>query len=389
MSGIRVALLTNILPPYRISFLNELAGLVDLTVIVNALTTPDRSWKVDTSTLRFDLKVEGGASTRIKRAGAGDHREARYVHFATHTIPMLREARPQLIVSAELGLRTAQARLYARWRRIPVICFWEGTAHTEANTSAARRRWRAMLLRGIDAAWTNGVESRAYLAGIGVPEQIISSEMTGVDTHYFQSEARRLCQERERRRSELGLRGVVLAYSGSLSSRKGIAHYLQALTRMTETCSGSFSLLFVGDGDQRPLIERWATVHPEVDVRITGFQQLDRLPGYYVCADWFVLPTLEDCWALATVEPIACGIPQVFSRYNGASADLIRYSGTGVLVDPIDTRQFSAVLQQVVEAGSCPVAPDVVSRVVDIYSPGQQARRAAQSIAAVLSHHKG
>jgi hypothetical protein len=388
MTKTRVTLLTNILPPYRISFLNELAGLVDLTVIVNALTTPDRSWQLDISTLRFKLKVEGGQSRKIRRSGAGGHMEARYVHFATGTIPLLREARPQVIVSGELGLRTAQASAYAHWHQIPVICFWEGTTHTESNISGTRRLWRKMLLRGIHGAWTNGVESRAYLTSLGVPAGIILTEMTGVDTHYFLTETRRLDPERERRRAELGLHGLVLAYSGSLSSRKGIAQYLRALSAAAETGRVPISLLFIGDGDQRALIEQWAAVHPRIAVRITGFQQLERLPEYYLCADWFVLPTLEDCWALATVEPIACGIPQIFSKYNGASADLIRYSGTGMLADPLDRQQFGHVLQQVIESGPRPIAPEIVSRVVETYSPAHQARRAADGIEAVLSRSR-
>ncbi len=385
MTKTRVALLTNILPPYRISFLNELAAMVDLTVIVNALTTPDRSWEVDATSLCFELKVEGGASRQYQRSGAAGHTERRTMHFATGTIPLLRAAHPQVIVSAELGLRTAQARAYASPRKIPVICFWEGTAHTESNASAARRLWRRSLLRGIDGAWTNGVESRAYLTSLGVSERVISTEMTGVDTGYFRAETGRLYAGRERRRSELGLHGVVLAYSGALSSRKGTSQYLQALSAVADSCSTPFSLLFVGDGDQRSLIEEWAAAHPGTGVRISGFQQLASLPAYYVCADWFVLPTLEDCWALATVEPIACGVPQIFSRYNGASADLIRYPGAGVMADPLDQHQFSDVLRQVIESGPRPIAPDIVSRVVDLYSPAQQARRAADSIAAVLS----
>ena len=382
----RVALLTNILPPYRVAFFNELAQRVDLHVVVNALSTPDRSWSVDPRDVRFPLEVEGGLTRRTRRGGAGGVSEVRFQHLAQRTVPVLRRLAPDIVVSAELGLRTAQALWYCRRRGIPCLLFWEGTAHTEARISALRHAWRRGLVRGVSGAWVNGIESRDYLSGLGVPAARIVADMTGVDMQFFREAAALEQAGRGERRARLGLRGVVLAVSGSLSPRKGIPQFLAALdTLAARAAVPEFSVLFIGDGEQRSAVERWAGAHSRVPVHVTGFKQLHELPGYYVCADWCVLPTLEDCWALATVEPMACGLRQVFSRYNGASADLIRYSGAGLLADPLDREQFASVLEEAVRAPPQPLDAAVIEAVTRRYSSQSLAERAARALRATLT----
>src|SRR5262249_24507154 len=152
---------------------------------------------------RFALRVEGGATARVVRKGASDHREARFVHLANRTLRTLRQLRPEVIVTGELGLRTAQAILYARWTRTPIVCYWEGTGHTEARLSTVRRLWRRWLLRHLDAAWVNGIESADYLVGLGVARAAITSSMTGVDTEFFWKAAHLAWPERAARRGQL------------------------------------------------------------------------------------------------------------------------------------------------------------------------------------------
>jgi len=381
-----VALLTNILPPYRVPFFNELARRVDLHVIVNALSTPDRSWTVDPAQLRFALRVEGGLTRANRRRGAAGITETRFQHLAQRTVPILRDLAPDIVVSAELGLRTAQAAWYARRRGIPCVLFWEGTAHTEAGISPARRLWRQTLLRGIDAAWVNGVESRDYLRSLGVAEPAISTDMTGVDTEYFRDSARAARAGRDERRAAFGLTGTVLAVSGSLTARKGTREFLQALERLlARPLPGPCSVLFIGDGEERGRVEAWARANRGMAVHVTGFRQLADLPSLYACADWCILPTLEDCWALATVEPMACGLPQVFSRYNGASADLIRYPGAGLLADPLDPEGFAEVLRAAIQTGPSPLANGVVEAVCTRYGSRALADRAARAIRQTLA----
>jgi glycosyltransferase involved in cell wall biosynthesis len=55
------------------------------------------------------------------------------------------------------------------------------------------------------------------------------------------------------------------------------------------------------------------------------------LPKYYGCSSVFVLPTLEDGFAVVTGEAMACGLPVITTVNNGA-ADIIKHGSDGFVV---------------------------------------------------------
>ena len=210
--------------------------------------------------------------------------------------------------------------------------------------------------------------------------------MTGVDITYFLAESARWRAHRNTERQRLGLEGTVFVCSGSLSARRGSLAYLAAARRMLAGAPATrVSFLFIGDGEHRVDVESFAREHPRVPVVITGFVQLAQLPRLYVCGDCFVLPTLEDCWPLATLEPLVCGLPQIFSRLNGAAADLAQWPHAGVSVDPLDTELFAQ--QLLATANTAPTAPDarICKDVAHFYGPAAQAQRAFASCQRILN----
>lgn len=382
----RACVLTNILPPYRIGFYNELARLCDLHVVLDSLTTPDRQWETDPANVQFRCLVSGNRHKAIERRGIGYASERRYFNFSERTLFELARIRPDAVVSLELGARTAQAAAYAWWRGIPLICYWEGTPHTESRIPVFKKPLRHLLAGASDAFWVNGRESAAYAHSLGVPPECAHSGMTGIDTTFFQQESSRLRADREIERARLGLSGTVFVFSGSLSARKGITAYLAAIHRALELePAADMSFLFIGDGEQRGAVEQFAREHPRAKIVITGFVQLPLLPRLYTCGDCFVLPTLEDCWPLATLEPMVCGLPQIFSCYNGAAADLRDWPGAGWTVDPLDTEGFARELARVAREPPTPLSARVCGEVADFYSPRAQAQRAHASCLRVLS----
>src|SRR5262245_63562233 len=104
--NMRVSVLTNILPPYRIGFYNELARLCDLHVVLDSLSTPDRQWQIDPASIRFQYVVSGNRHKAIERRGAGYGGERRYFSLSGRTLPELNRIRPDVVVSLELGPRT-------------------------------------------------------------------------------------------------------------------------------------------------------------------------------------------------------------------------------------------------------------------------------------------
>ena len=59
---------------------------------------------------------------------------------------------------------------------------------------------------------------------------------------------------------------------------------------------------------------------------------------YYLAADVFVLPTLEDVWGFVINEAMVCGCPIVTTYDCGASRDLVKNRVNGFLVETREHR---------------------------------------------------
>lgn len=383
----RVCILTNILPPYRTGFYRALAKLCELTVVVDSVSSPDRQWHIDMGSLGFELVIAGNRNHEVIRKGQHYAVERRYLSLGEHIVPLLRQIKPDVVVSVELGARTLMASWYAGRCGIPLVCYWEGTPHTEAQISRLRRTLRPWLARRANAFWVNGRESARYAANLGVAPSRVHEGMTGVDTRYFQTQSAYWLTRRHEERASLGLSGLVFGFSGTLSPRKGVSHYLAAIEQVVDSNPDvDISLLFIGDGELRPEVEAWSRKHRDLPVVVTGFQQLPELPRFYSCADWMVLPTLDDCGPMATLEAAACGLPQVLSPYGGASVDLLAWPGMGMLADPLDHSAFSKALLAALDRGPTRIDESVTAAVAEFYGPTAQAERAYRSLKGLVGN---
>ncbi len=386
---VKLVVAKNMLPPYRVEFLRRLGTHCDLTLLLDTLSEGGRGWEVGSGCEEFECRLLGSPSVAYRYKGADrDLSEERFAQFPLKILPVLEEIRPECVVSAELGFRSVLAALWCFWRKAPLVIWWEGTPHTERGTGRGRRAVRRFLAKRASRFWSNGAESEEYLASLGVPRERIDNGMTGVDCDFFVRGAARARAERDRLRGEVGVRGRAILYSGSLSARKGIGELLRAMEDPAlRTVASDLTLIFVGEGELRDTIANWRRRNGWVKVVLTGFVQTGRLPELYAISDLFVLPTIEDNWALATLEPLLCGVPSLISRYNGAASDLVPGEGAdwAQVVDPKNPREFAAAL--VHQLGKLPrtVPEHEVRRLAEYYHPARQARRAFESVQAAVA----
>src|SRR4051794_2500614 len=110
----RVSILTNIPTPCRLPVFRELASRVDLQVIFDARTEPNRPW-TGGDDLGFRHVYANGAAVPYRRDGDGTGVGAkRYMQLRHNILVHLREFRPEIVISGEMGVRTLQAELYCR-----------------------------------------------------------------------------------------------------------------------------------------------------------------------------------------------------------------------------------------------------------------------------------
>ena len=376
----RVAILTNIPAPYRLPLFRRIASQYELEVVFDSHTEPNRSWAV-ADDLGFRHRYARGVAITYRR-----HRsdmalsDDRYLQVRPGILPALTRIRPDVIVSAEMGLRSIQAAFYARVMRVPLILWWEGTLHTEGWVAQRKCRVRRYLVEHATRFWANGKESAALLQQYGAQPGQIDQGMIGIDTHKFGAAVRQKLAGRAATRSELGLSGTVFLFVGQFVARKGIEEFTRALDMVGRPTS----LLVIGEGPQRSILEQWQSQHPECTLRILDFQQPEQLPAYYAAADVFVMPTLDDNWSLVALEAAVAGLPQIFSEYNGVTQDLLAQRAAGIVVNPCNSVEFAAGLRRYAEITPPRLTAAEAAAIADFYSPEECARRAIDSIEAAM-----
>ncbi|NNC89256.1 MAG: glycosyltransferase, partial [Akkermansiaceae bacterium] len=372
----KVALLKNILPPYRIEFFRELSHLCDLRVICDAMTEPNRSWTVDPSTFGFDYVVmgESGKLFDHKRKDLG-YTESRVRYSGRGFRKELERFQPDAIISAEFGMRTLAALRFARGR-IPVGIWSEGTRHTEKQVKGPRLWVRKMLMRRASGLWTNGAASLRYLDDLGRGDRAVAVGITGISTHAYYAAAQEMQERRDEIRSAHGLTGTALVFVGALAGRKGVPQLMEALEKLDQSDVPESSVILVGEGPLRDDLAALAGKLKRIRIILPGHQDQRGVQELLAAGDVFVMPTLDDNWPLVTLEALVSGIPQIGSIFNGASEDLAAREGVGCFLDPTDREALTNQLESVMRNPPPRVPEETVHWARDYYSPQQQAQRA-------------
>lgn len=392
---LRVALLTNIPTPYRVPFYRALGNGCDLHVVFDAESESNRRWHLDEAAFGFEHSYAKGATVGFDRVRplvsdlGGDRAESalpdrRFLQLRI-VLDRLARMRPDVIITAEFGTRTLQAVLYGLARGIPVVMWWEGTRHTEGWVDAARRAVRRALVRAAARYWSNGLESSALLVDYGARPDRIDAGMTGVDTAALRAKVVDALTHRDEVRASLGVAGVTFLFIGQFTPRKGLSQFTAAADELTRRGVDGWSAVFLGGGLLDGELRAWAAQQPGGRVVVHDFVQPDRVPTFLAAADVFVLPTLDDNWSLAVLEALTAGLPQVFSPYNGGTADLARHPRAGRVADPLDVPAFADALEAFVRDGAPRLSDAVVRSAVEYYGTDEMAARALRSLHAAVA----
>lgn len=153
-------------------------------------------------------------------------------------------------------------------------------------------------------------------------------------------------------------------------------------SRTTASGEQPLKVLFVGGDFRRKggelLLEWYRTQRPEeVELHVVTREEVATQPGVHVYhgvqpnseqlialyqnSDLFVLPSLGECFGIATVEAMAAGLPVIASDVGG-TADIIEPSRNGYIVPGRDVRALSQAIDGILGDGSRRESMGVQSR---------------------------
>ena len=319
-----IALVTNVLTPYRVPLYELLAERYGVEVLcfgAGASYVP--SWFGD---LDGQLAVASFPARRIagprETLRLGDRYDAAIASVAGG--PML--------PAAYLGMRRA---------RRPFVLWGSVWAHPRGAKSLAAFPLVRHVYRHADAVVAYGEHVRAYVARYRGRDDDVVVAPQSVEGDLF---GRPVAQEEIAAwRAEAGVPdGQLVLYAGRLVHEKGIETLLDAW----RTLGDGPTLVAIGDGPLAP------QVAATPGARLLDPLPRERLPIAYAAASALVLPSIptprfREPWGLVCNEALHQGTPVIATTAVGAVAGgLVRDGETGLVVAPGDSDALANALRR-------------------------------------------
>lgn len=206
----------------------------------------------------------------------------------------------------------------------------ESYDHPVDKLPALARVKRALVRRTFERAalcvgWSEWAR-KSFSADYGVPESKTAVVPPGIDLSLWQ---------RTEKKPTAGL--PRLLFVGGNFARKGGDLLLAAFR---ERLQGRCELDLVTRDPVEPT--------PGVRVHHGLNAKSPELMALYRAADVFVLPTLGDCFSIASLEAMAMSLPVVVSRVGGIS-DIIEHGSSGYLIEPKDMHSTLGAIEALLE----------------------------------------
>lgn len=337
--AIRLALLTNMIAPYRVPLYNALARRFSLHLLYSGREDNRSEWDGTEHQLRgVHVKHSAGVVLKSFAPRSGQAYDDRYLHINPGYLMDLVRVRPHAVISAELGFRTLCAQVYCALAGVPLWVWWEGSIVTERDIGGVRKAVRRFIARHADRWISAGVNATRYLLTLGVPVDRIVHGQNCVDERQFSGVT--IAPK------ELGPRPVLLVVS-RLVPGKGIRLLLDVVAELRrEGCK--FSVVIVGDGSERKELEDRAHQLGLDNVQFHLARAPSEMPAYYRGADMLVFPTLHDVWGLVVNEALWSGLPVLASKYAGCADELLP---ADQIFDPLDSDEFARKVRKAITAG--------------------------------------
>jgi glycosyltransferase involved in cell wall biosynthesis len=324
----RVAIITEIIAPYRLPVFNSLARNtgVDPHVVFLSETDPSlREWRIYNDEIRFAYDV---LPNWRRRVGGYNF----LVNWGLYR--QLDNASPEIVICGGYSyLASWQAARWCSRHDVPFVLWSESTRHDDRHSFAPVEFLKRQFLRHCRAFVVPGQSALDYLVSFGVPEEAIVTAPNSVDNDFFSQGALLARTNAAHYRARYALPQRFFLYCGRVIESKGVFDVLEAYASLSPKLRSEVSLVFAGNGKAKFALQNRAKSICPGGVHFAGFVHREDLPVYYGLADMLIFPTHSDPWGLVVNEAMACGLPILTTSVAGCAADLVENGRNGLIVE--------------------------------------------------------
>ena len=389
----KVAILINLVAPYRAALFDRLSEEVDLRVFWTGWEGNRSAWPRAGNGGQWGMeKVPGLVVPRVSRSGGGVF-DRSYLHIPWGVGRSLDAWDPDVVISWEMGFRTLAALRWGGRSGRPVWVCWESPEALASNVGPVRRWVRRKVQRQATGWFSFSQSATRYLSSLGCdPIVQLQNSVDGPGLDQEASSGRRISDSRpiaapqtpmangaEARLDRAADRPAILLVVAQLIRRKGVDVLLSSLARLRGSKGVTAELWIVGNGPEREALFRQARglgLRVSVQqnelgaagadaqgpgaflgrdgrsrVRFLGELQQTELRSAYRSADALIVPSREEVWGLVVNEAILAGLPVAASVHVGAAEELVPRAAQ---FDPESAEEVDRVMGDAV-AGELPL----------------------------------
>jgi len=334
----KVAIVTNILTPYRIPLFEEMKKhVIELKVFLMTENEENRLW---------DLPEPGFATDIIPGFHLKPPKGDISLHFNFGLIHRLKRFSPDVVLSGGFAPANLQALLYCKLYRKPYVT-WGELSRSEGVTKFSGRMFiRKVLCRLSDGAIASSTEAQNAFLDYGVPSNRLMTCLMPIPIESCNKQVSNFRQSKHFLPLKNRFSNPVLLSIGQITKRKGIAELFSIYESVIQH-KPQASLVIIGEGPDRESWEQYVQQRNLQNVHFLGFVQFDQLPQYYSIADVFLFTTLHDPFGAVLLEAMAAKLPVASSIHAAATRDLIIDGLTGFQIDPSDTTHASRITLEI------------------------------------------
>ena len=323
--NVKVALLTNVVPTYRVPLLLSFQEHVQhLRTFVGLKEVPDRDWHLFHGGL--DIILSRTIQRIVRFQNVHGFQDESHVQVPYDTIWVLARYRPDVILSSEFGMRTLFACAYKiLFPKVKLILWATLSERTEETRGVKKQALRKLILKRIDGIFVNGHSGERYVRALGFANKPLGYINQTIDNDFFLGPITRPVNG-----------PIKLFFVGQIIERKGLYPFL---TQLAKWCGRhpekQVSVTIAGNGAEETRLKT-IVAPPNLTLAFPGIAQSAQLPAYYHSADISIFPTLADEWGVVVNEAMVAGLPVLASKHSQAVEELITDNVNGWIFDPND-----------------------------------------------------
>lgn len=310
---LRLAIVSNELPPYRVPFFQRLAQIPDVSphIIFCTQREPNRHWELPP--LEFDHTFLNQQLVTVK---------GRYIHYSPGVIRSLKRVSPDVIVTGGFNPTHLYAFGYAAMKGIPHVAMTDGTYSSEQSLTRVHKAVRRFVYNRTSVFVAASMGGQRLYESYGIPAERCFRSCLCVDNDAFSPIGRQIDKRFD------------FLFCGRMEAVKNPFFALNVAQETARRLQRKVRILFVGTGSEEEKLRGAAQRRSEfIEAEFYGFTAHSDLPSLYHSARIFLFPTLWDPWGVVANEACASGLPVLVTPEAGVAGELVRDGENGFICD--------------------------------------------------------